>query len=176
MGDAVITRQDVRTELDRVRRDFSDLVANSTSATLARRSNGTRWTNRQLLFHMLFGYLITRNLRVIVKLVPRLPLAAQRGFAASLDATTKPFDVINYWGSCGGGRILSPKRMDSWMGRVVASLRRHLDQESDVALNRSMPFPSRWDPYFTKNMNLLDVYHYATLHYDHHRAQLTLAD
>ena len=70
----------------------------------------------------------------------------------------------------------SPQQMDAWMGRVIASLKRHVVRDSDAALRRSMPFPSRWDPCFTDDMTLLDVYHYATLHYDHHRAQLTLTD
>ena len=30
---------------------------------LTHASNGTRWTNRELLFHMLFGYLIVRTPR-----------------------------------------------------------------------------------------------------------------
>jgi hypothetical protein len=32
-----------------------------------------------------------------------------------------------------------------------------------------------WDPYFKDMMTLGDVYHYGTQHFDHHRAQLTLA-
>ena len=36
-----------------------------------------------------------------------------------------------------------------------------------------MPFPQRWDPYFTAWMTLAEVYHYATQHYGHHRAQLS---
>jgi hypothetical protein len=39
-----------------------------------------------------------------------------------------------------------------------------------------MSFPVRWDPYFADRMSLADVYHYPTLHFDHHRRQLTLAD
>ena len=31
-----------------------------------------------------------------------------------------------------------------------------------------------WDPYFRPRMNVQDVYHYGTEHYDHHRRQLTL--
>jgi hypothetical protein len=172
---SIPTRQDVFDELDRVRADFSALIARSDDQVLARLSSGTRWTNRQLLFHMLLGYLVTRNLRPIVKVVSRLPPIVQRAFAGSLDATTRPFDVINYWGSVADGRPLSPARMDAWMGRVIGSLKRDLQQESPSALGVSMPFPVRWDPYFTRRMTLLSVYHYATLHYDHHRAQLTLS-
>lgn len=37
-----------------------------------------------------------------------------------------------------------------------------------------MPFPTSWDPYFTPYMTLADVYRYATLHFEHHRRQLTV--
>ncbi|HEV7192283.1 MAG TPA: DinB family protein [Jatrophihabitantaceae bacterium] len=167
-------RRDIHAELDRVRADFADLIAQGNGESFARSSDGTRWTNRQLLFHMLFGYLIARNLRLIVKFVSHFPARAQRMFAGSLNAASRPFDVINYWGSVVGGRLLTPQRMNAWMGRVITSLHRHLDHEPDIALRRTMRFPSRWDRYFTSEMSLQDVYHYATLHYDHHRAQLTL--
>ena len=38
-----------------------------------------------------------------------------------------------------------------------------------------MHFPVGWDPYFKDMMTLGEVYHYGTQHFDHHRAQLTLA-
>ena len=38
-----------------------------------------------------------------------------------------------------------------------------------------MHFPVGWDPYFKDSMTLLEIYHYPTQHYDHHRQQLTLA-
>ena len=37
-----------------------------------------------------------------------------------------------------------------------------------------MHFPTTWDPYFQPTMSVLDVYHFATQHFDHHRRQLTL--
>jgi hypothetical protein len=37
-----------------------------------------------------------------------------------------------------------------------------------------MHFPTAWDPYFTPTMSVLDVYHFGTQHYDHHRRQLDL--
>jgi hypothetical protein len=33
-----------------------------------------------------------------------------------------------------------------------------------------MRFPPRWDPYFAEHMSLAEVYHDATVHFDHHRA------
>jgi hypothetical protein len=162
--------------MERARVEFRDLVERATVADLRRRSNGTRWTNQELLFHMLFGYLITRNLRLIVKLVARLPIGFQSGFAAVLNAVTRPFHQINYWGSRAAGRCIRPTRMPGWLDRVIVSLHGQLDAEADEVLKRSMAFPTRWDPYFAERMTLADVYHYATQHFDHHRRQLTLSD
>jgi hypothetical protein len=30
-------------------------------------TNGTKWTNKQLLFHMLFGFILVRALMLLVK-------------------------------------------------------------------------------------------------------------
>lgn len=169
-------RAQLHAEMDRVRSEFHALVAGATPHDLQRKSNGTQWTNRQLLFHMLFGYLITRNLRLIVKLMSRAPGPVQRGFTAALDGATRPFHRINYWGSCVGAVLITPARADAWLGRAIASLHRHLDHESGKSLRRTMRFPVKWDPYFAEDMSLADVYHYATLHFDHHRRQLTISD
>jgi hypothetical protein len=164
----------IHAEMERARGEFQALIAKSSPADLARLSDGTRWTNRELLFHMLLGYLVTRNVTPLVKIVSRLPIPVQRGFAALLNAGTRPFDQINYWGSRAGGRALTPRYMLKWFDRVVSSLHRHLDHESRAALQRRMAFPSRWDPYFAEWMSLADAYHYPTLHFDHHKRQLTI--
>jgi len=39
-----------------------------------------------------------------------------------------------------------------------------------------MHVPTDWDPYFTPTMSVLDVYHFGTQHFDHHRRQLTLPE
>lgn len=49
---------------EQARASFHQLVADE--AAPRRPSNGTRWTNKQLLFHMLLGYLILRALRLLV--------------------------------------------------------------------------------------------------------------
>jgi hypothetical protein len=99
---------DIRAELDRARTDFHRLVLAASPDDLGRKSNGTDWTNRQLLFHMLFGYLITRNLRVIVTVISRTPDRVHHGFAHALDTTTPVLHKVNYWGSCAGAVLVSP--------------------------------------------------------------------
>ena len=169
-------RADILAELRRAAVDFRCLVDGATSAELRRGSDGTRWTNEQLLFHMLFGYLLVRNLLVLVRMMGRLPEGVSRRFAATLNATTRTFHVVNYVGSLGGARVLGHAGMERMMDRVTSGLARSLERASDSTLGRGMHFPVGWDPYFRDYMTLAEVYHYATQHYDHHRRQLTLGD
>ena len=46
---ADLHRAAVGEEMERARRDFRDLLAQADSASLRRRSDGTWWTNQQLL-------------------------------------------------------------------------------------------------------------------------------
>jgi hypothetical protein len=109
--------------------------------------HGTRWTNEQLLFHMVFGYMIVQRLLILVKAFSRLPDQVSRVFARVLNAATKPFDVINYYSSCAADLVYNRRRMGAKMDRVIAALQRKLARESDDALQRGMHFPTRWDPF-----------------------------
>jgi len=88
-------RAAVREQLERARQTFHHLLDHATAADLRRPSDGTRWTNEQLLFHMLFGYLIVRALLVIARILGRLPDRASTTFARMLDAARTPFHLIN---------------------------------------------------------------------------------
>jgi hypothetical protein len=167
-----MNKVDIQAELRRAQADFHQLVARATPQDLRRRSDGTRWSNRQLLWHMVFGYLIVRTLMPLVHLLGRLGLS--RRFAATLNALHRPFHLINYAGSAGGGLLLPPRRMAAIMDGTINALSRRLDAETPVSLALTMHFPTRWDPYFRDTMTVLDVYHYGTEHYDHHHRQLTL--
>ena len=167
-------RQAVHGELETARAAFHRLVEGATEADLRRPSVGTRWTNEQLLFHMLFGYLIARALLVLARLFARLPAGASRGFARLLDAVTRPFDVVNYYGSCAGARFCGRRRMVATFDRVIASLHRQLAAETEAGLRRGMYYPVRWDPFFKDFMTLAGIYHYPAQHFSFHQQQLTL--
>lgn len=169
----------VHADLDRARAAFHQLVDGASKADLRRRSNGTRWTNQQLLFHMLLGYLIMRALMNLVRLFGRLPTGVSRAYARLLNAATRPFDVVNYLGSALGGSalggaVLGRRRMEVMFDRVIAALHHRLDAETDADLARGMHYPTRWDPFFQDFMTLADVYRFPTQHFDFHRRQLTL--
>ncbi|MEV6823818.1 DinB family protein [Amycolatopsis sp. NPDC051102] len=166
-------RQAVHEQWDRDLATLRALVADTPAAQLRRRSRGTRWTNRQLVFHLVFGYQITRALLVLVRVSGRLPDRASRGFAAGLDAAARPFHVVNYLGSCGGG-LLGPRFALWWFAPIVASLHRSLDRAGEAELARAMAFPVRWDPFFRPAMTLADVYRYPARHFAFHLRQLTI--
>lgn len=129
---------------------------------------------RQLLFHMLFGYLIVRALLPLVAVFGRLPGRFSRSYASLLDAATRPFDLINYLGPCAAVHVYGSTRMGAKLDRTLAALHRSLNAATAVDLARGMHYPVRWDPFFTGHMTLADLYRYPTLHYDFHRRQLTL--
>jgi hypothetical protein len=170
-----LSRDEIRAEMEGARATFRQLLDEASNADLDRASRGTRWTNEQLLFHMLFGYLIVRALRWLVRGFGLLPDSISLGYSRLLNAAGRPFHTINYWGSRGGALLLGRDRMGRTMDRVIDSLERHLDRESDAALAGRMHFPLRWDPFFTEVMTLTDVYHDATVHFEFHRQQLTLS-
>ena len=70
--------------------------------------------------------------------------------------------------------MLPRRALNALFDRVIASLHRRLDAETEDDLARSMRFPTRWDPFFRETMTLADVYHFPTQHFDFHRDQLTL--
>jgi hypothetical protein len=169
-----LDRQVIHNEMELAKSQFHRLVVDATPADLKRRSDGTRWTNQELLFHMLFGYLVVRSLLGLVRVFGRFPDRFSRGFASILNSGTRPFHVINYLGSCGGALVFRGERLVSMFDRTIDSLHRHLDAEKEATLGNGMHFPVGWDPYFNDVMSLADVYHYGTQHFEHHRRQLTI--
>ena len=171
---APVDRQSIHAELERARWLLHDLASGASPADLRRRTTGTRWTNQQMLFHMVFGYMIVLRLLWLVRVFGRLPDGYSRRFARTLNAARRPFHVVNYLGSCGGAMVFHDARLEAQANRVITVLHRRLDRETDESLARHMHFPVDWDPFFRETMTLLDVYHYGTEHFDFHAHQLTL--
>lgn len=159
----------------RARHALDGWLDSATAADLRRGSSGTRWTNEELLFHMVFGYMIVRALLPMVHVLVRLPEPVGKAFAAVLNAGTRPFDVVNYWGSRAAALVYNRHRMLRKLDTTITAITRRLDRESPTSLSGSMPFPDRWDPFFAPAMTLNDVYAYPTLHFDFHARQLSLS-
>ena len=153
--------------------DLETFLALAGDAELRSRSAGTRWTNEELLFHMVFGYMVTRRLLPLVKCLGRLPPSVGNAFAGLLDAGTKPFDWVNYWGSWAASRVYNRHRMARKLRRVTTTLAANLETESHASLGLQMAFPTRWDPFFRPVMTVADLYAYPTKHFAFHAQQLS---
>jgi len=64
--------QKIDVELRRAQAEFHQLITNASPDDLQRPTDGTRWTNRQLLFHMVLGYGVVRTLLPRVRALGRL--------------------------------------------------------------------------------------------------------
>jgi DinB superfamily len=173
MAEPVTDRTALAADLERVRADFHRLLTDVGGDEWSK-PTGTMWTNEQLLFHMVFGYMVVQRLLILVRIFGRLPEPVSRGFARLLNATTPAFHRINYYGSCIAATVYNRNRMGGKLDRVIDALKRTLNRLPDCAFARGMHFPTRWDPYFRDHMTVTDVYRYPGQHYDHHRRQLTL--
>ena len=161
-------------DLERARTDFRHLLTTVREDEWVKPTSGTSWNNEQLLFHMVFGYMVVQRLLVLLRVVGRLPGRASRAFAWLLDTCARPFHRINYYGSCLAAKVYNRNRMGAKLDRVVDALQRSIHRAPDSAFGSGMYFPTRWDPYFREYMTLTDVYRYPGRHYDHHRRQLNI--
>lgn len=174
MVESEINRSDIAAEMDRTRATLRAALASATDSDLRRRSAGTRWTNEELLYHMVFGFMVVRALLVLVRVFGRLPPPASKLFAALLNAATRPFHTVNFWGSRMGRLFYNRKRMAKKLDRVIDALQRRLEREHSADLMRVMSYPTRWDPFFKPSMTLADVYRYPAQHFEFHRRQLSV--
>jgi len=129
---APIDRQAIHDEMEQAKIEVQRLLAKASAADLKRRSDCTRWTNQQLLFHMVFGYMIVRALLGLVRVFGRLPDRFSKVFAAILNSTTPAFHVINYLGSSGAAMVF---RGTAWRRRSAAP--------STPSTGTSMPRPRK---------------------------------
>ncbi len=167
---ATVDRSAITDGYRRACAELEDALARAGDADLRQRSAGTGWSNEELLFHMVFGYMVVRNLLPLVKIFGHLPPALNPAFARLLNAGARPFDSVNYWGP-GPQPACNRHRMASKLRRVTAALGTSLENESQRSLALHMAFPTRWDPFFTPVMTVADVYAYPTLHFDFHAKQ-----
>src|SRR5690625_7854216 len=79
-------------------------LAQATDAGLRARITGTLWTNEELLFHMVFGYMVVRRLLPLVKGFGHLPPGFSQVFAGALNAGRRPVGWVRVLGLRGGLR------------------------------------------------------------------------
>ncbi|WP_157124677.1 MULTISPECIES: hypothetical protein [Nocardia] len=116
-----VDRAAISADLERVRQDFHHLLHTVRDDEWDKPTTETRWTNEQLLFHMVFGYMIAQRLLILARMFDRLPDSASRTFARLLNAATTAFHAINYHGSCLAARVYNRHRMGGRGSRAPSS-------------------------------------------------------
>jgi hypothetical protein len=165
---------EARSALEWVSADFELLTTGVPGDVPDAPSDGTRWTNRELLFHMWFGQRIARVFIPLVGGFSRLPPPVSRGYARLLAELSRPYEWVNYAGAVAGARVGGLARARRWMAGDTAAILRWADASSDADLARGMSVPAAWDPYFSPWMSRRDLLEWAPKHYRHHRDQLTI--
>jgi hypothetical protein len=131
MSDNMVDRAALTDDLEQARTAFHRILASLHHDDWDKPSVGTRWTNEELLYHIVFGYMVVQRLLILVWVFGRLPDGVSRVFARMLNAATTPFNAINYYGSRHGARLYSGRRMAAKLDRVIDSLQRSLSRGRD---------------------------------------------
>lgn len=170
-GDKV--RQSIEREYRAARAEFHRILASLTPEELARRSLNPGWTNGQLLFHITLGFLLIPSLALLVRLFSHLPRGISRAYAALLDFGTPLFNWINGLGPRGAARIFHGARLEAKFDKSIDAALRIAASIHGSDWQRSMAYPSRWDPLIDSGMTLEGLFHYMVRHMQFHLTQLS---
>jgi len=165
-------RAAVAAELEDARRGFHEMLASLSPEDWEGPSRNRAWTNGQLLFHIMFGFLLVPPLWRIMQLFGRLPANWSRTFARVLDYSTPLYNWINGLLPRLGTRVYGPEALARTYDRIHAQILRRLWLISEADWNRGMHYPMRWDPRFSEVMQIGAVPRWAVAHQRHHRTQL----
>ena len=94
----------LRRQLLWVAEDFRQIIDTAPARELDAPTRGTRWTNRQLLFHMVLGQNIALTSIPLIGAFSRLPPGASREWSRRLQAFTGPYNWVN-WAARGRARL-----------------------------------------------------------------------
>ena len=135
-------------------------------------SHNPGWTNGQLLFHVMLGFVLVLPLARLLVLFGRLPRVVSRTFAGVLNLATPVFNRVNAIGPRPGARLLGKTGVLRQFDRVHARILARLERIRPGEWSLTMPYPTRWDPRFRSAMRLENLFQYPVDHLRHHRAQL----
>jgi len=162
----------LRAELEAARSEFR-LMADSTSGqTWTEPSHNPGWTNGQVLFHVLLGFILVLPLANILVLFGHLPSLCSRIFAGILNFSTPLFNIVNAVGPRAGARLLGRARVIRQFDRVHRAILARLERVNPRDWALAMHYPTRWDPRFQTPMHLEELFRYPVTHLRHHRSQL----
>lgn len=134
------------------------------------------WTNGQLVYHILFAFMLVPSLFWMIRFWSRLPDSWSRRFARMLDFSTPLFNRVNALGPRGQARLLGRNRASAIFDRVHRTILRNLDSIHGERWHAGMHYPRRWDPTFREFMTFEDLLAYPSEHFAHHVRHLSAGD
>ena len=159
-------------ELEATRRAFHALVDSLSDEHLTQPSLNSGWTNGEVLFHILLGFVLLEPLGPMARFFGRLPRFVFKPFAWVMDALTGPFNWINALGARGGARVYDRRRLLARYDRVHDHALAMIASVGPDEWERGMYYPARWDPLFSGFMTVEQVFRFPILHYEVHAAQI----
>jgi hypothetical protein len=170
--DAEDRRARLQTELEAARQEFHSMAAQVSEQGWARSSNNPGWTNGQVLFHVLLGFILVLPLARLLVFFGHLPAVFGRAFAGLLNLSTPLFHRINALGPRVAARVLGRAGVIRKFDRVHRAILTRLNRVRPTQWALTMHYPTRWDPRFGAHMRLEDLFRYPVAHLRHHRPQL----
>jgi hypothetical protein len=166
-------REQVRSDLEETRSQFHAILESLSEADWRAPSRNAAWTNGQLLFHMMFAFILIPALFAMIRFWSRRPEKSSRAFAQALDASTPFFNWINALGPRIGARIYGRRRIGAKYDRVHRAILRRLDSLGGDEWCLGMYYPRRWDPTFGEFMTIEELFRYPGAHFRHHLRHLS---
>jgi hypothetical protein len=168
-------REHLRSDLEAAQQEFYDMVASISEQSWAKPSDNPGWTNGQLLFHVLLGFILVLPLAGIMVFFGHLPAVCSRIFAAILNFSTPLFNRINAVGPRAGASLVGRAGLINRFDQVHGAILERLDRVRPGDWPLAMHYPTRWDPRFKTPMHIEDLFRYPVEHLRHHRHQLRAA-
>jgi len=166
----------VAADLATVRCQFHALLDSLSQEDWDNPSRNPAWTNGQLVYHMLFAFMLIPSLFWMIRFWSRLPGWASRGFAAVLNFSTPLFDRVNALGPRGQERLFGRERASRLLDRRLDSIDRKARSLRPDRWQAGMHYPRRWDPAFGDFMTYADLFAYPGAHFRKHLGQMSAGD
>jgi hypothetical protein len=165
-------KSELRADLESARSAFYAVTDSLSEEDRRQPSNIPGWSNEQLLFHMVFGFLLLPSLVRIIRFWALFPRGFSRPFAALLNFSTPAFNWINGLGPRPGARIYRGKSLVRKFDRAFVKVLKILDSTNTRELTLGMHYPQRWDPLFTGYVTMEQLFRYPPAHLKSHLKQL----
>lgn len=167
------TGERIRAELEESSIQFHALLDSLTDEDWNAPSRNPAWTNGQLLFHMVFAFMLVPALFWMIRFWSRLPDRFSRWFARGLDFLTPVFNWFNALGPRGQAVVFGRGRIGAIYDRAHRSILRKIDSLGGDEWSLGMHYPRRWDPAFGDFMTFEDLFRYPTRHFRRHLRHLS---